>query len=371
MKIATSPNTSIKKEGLTLKKASKAPKQKALSNQETASFCGQYAMLLKSGIAPLEAAGILMSDTTDPSGKELLSNLFHILRTGEKFHVALSMCNVFPPYVISMIKIGEESGNLDSVLESLEIFYEHEDNLADNFRNALMYPMIMIIMILMIVIVLITKVMPIFSQVFAQLGTAMSGLSQTLLSLGSALNRWSLVLIVILVLLGAFMIFTTQTRHGFSFLQKISKHIKPLNDLFLDNGVSRFASGMALAISSGMDTYTSLNLLKSIVENEEISKKIDICQKQIQQGDSFPEALKNANIFSNVYTRMVMVGFRTGSMEKVLHQISTRYEQKTNKKISLVLSTLEPTLVIVLSLIVGLILLSVILPLMGIMSSIG
>ena len=138
-----------------MKKASKAPKQKALSNQETASFCGQYAMLLKSGIAPLEAAGILMSDTTDPSGKELLSNLFHILRTGEKFHVALSMCNVFPPYVISMIKIGEESGNLDSVLESLEIFYEHEDNLADNFRNALMYPMIMIIMILMIVIVLI------------------------------------------------------------------------------------------------------------------------------------------------------------------------------------------------------------------------
>ena len=107
------------------------------------------------------------------------------------------------------------------------------------------------------------------------------------------------------------------------------------------------------------------------VENEDISAKIDICQKQIQIGDSFPEALKNAQIFSNVYARMIMVGFRSGSMEKVLRQIANRYEQKTSKKINLVLSTLEPTLVIVLSLIVGLILLSVILPLMGIMSSIG
>lgn len=354
-----------------MKKASKAPKAKALSNQETASFCGQYAMLLKSGIAPLEAAGILLSDTTDPNGKELLSNLFHILGTGEKFHVAISMCNVFPPYVISMIKIGEESGNLDSVLESLENFYEHEESLSDSFRNALMYPMVMIIMILMIVIVLITKVMPIFSQVFAQLGTAMSGLSQTLLSLGSVLNRWSLALILILVALGGFMIFTTQTRKGFSCLQKISKHIGPLNELFYDIGVSRFANGIALAISSGMDTYTSLNLLKSIVENESIAQKIDVCQQRIIQGDSFPEALKNAQIFSNVYSRMVMVGFKSGSMEKVLQQIAIRYEEKTNKKISLVLSTLEPTLVIILSLIVGLILLSVILPLMGIMSSIG
>ena len=354
-----------------MKKASKAPKANALSNQETASFCGQYAMLLKSGIAPLEAAGILLSDTTDPNGKELLSNLFHILGTGEKFHVAISMCNVFPPYVISMIKIGEESGNLDSVLESLENFYEHEESLSDSFRNALMYPMVMIIMILMIVIVLITKVMPIFSQVFAQLGTAMSGLSQTLLSLGSVLNRWSLALILILVALGGFMIFTTQTRKGFSCLQKISKHIGPLNELFYDIGVSRFANGIALAISSGMDTYTSLNLLKSIVENESIAQKIDVCQQRIIQGDSFPEALKNAQIFSNVYSRMVMVGFKSGSMEKVLQQIAIRYEEKTNKKISLVLSTLEPTLVIILSLIVGLILLSVILPLMGIMSSIG
>ena len=360
-----------RKEGLILKKRSKAIKTKALSNQETASFCGQYAMLLKSGIAPAEASGILLSDTTDPSGKEVLESLLHILQTGEKFHVALSMCNVFPPYVISMIKIGEESGNLDSVLESLEDFYEREDNLADSFRNALMYPMVMIIMILLIVIILITKIMPIFSQVFAQLGTAMSGLSQTLLSIGNVLNRWSLVLIIILVAIGAFMIYTTQTRKGFSLLQKLSKHFKPLDNLFFDVGVSRFASGMALAISSGMDTYTSLNLLKSIVENEKISAKIDICKDRIKQGDSFPEALKYSQIFSNVYSRMVMVGFRSGSMEKVLRQIADRYEQKTSKKISLVLSTLEPTLVIILSLIVGLILLSVILPLMGIMGSIG
>lgn len=346
-------------------------KVRPLNNQEIANFCNQYSMLLKSGIAPTEAADILLSDTKDPSARIILNDIQKVLHTGERFHIAVSMSNAFPPYVISMIRIGEESGNLDEVLDSLANFYEKEDALAESFRSAIAYPMIMIMMIFVIILVLITKVMPIFSQVFAQLGTSMNSFSQTLLNIGNIMNNWAFLLILILAILCSFFIYTTQTRHGHQLLSRISEHIRPLRSLYQDIAVSRFANGMALAIASGLDTYTSLNLLKNIVENRIVAEKIDICKEQIKKGDSFPEALKTAEIFSHVYTRMVLVGFRSGSMDKVLLQIAGRYEQHVNRKISTTLSVLEPTLVIILSVIVGLILLSVILPLMGIMSSIG
>jgi type IV pilus assembly protein PilC len=213
--------------------------------------------------------------------------------------------------------------------------------------------------------------MPIFSQVFAQLGTGMSAFSQTLLGLGEGLGNWSMVLVVILVILAFLFFYTTQTRAGRKLLSGFGTVIPAIRMLLYDIAASRFAGGMAMAISSGMDTSTSLQLLKNIVENDDVCKKIDKCSKDIAEGADFPEALKSAGIFSNVYTRMVKVGFRAGSMDRILSQIAEMYENQVNKRISSILSVLEPTLVIVLSLIVGLILLSVIIPLMGIMSSIG
>lgn len=100
-------------------------------------------------------------------------------------------------------------------------------------------------------------------------------------------------------------------------------------------------------------------------------QKIAACKKYIEDGDNLSEALTKASIFSNLYSRMVAVGFRTGSIDLVMTKISENYEKETDKKLQSIIAILEPTLVIILSLIVGLILLSVILPLMGIMSSIG
>ena len=102
-----------------------------------------------------------------------------------------------------------------------------------------------------------------------------------------------------------------------------------------------------------------------------MEEKIDLCREKIMQGSNFAEALSESNIFSNLYSQMVSVGFTSGNPDTVLMQIADSYEKQSSKKIQNILSVLEPTLVIILSLIVGMILLSVILPLMGIMSSIG
>ena len=128
---------------------------------------------------------------------------------------------------------------------------------------------------------------------------------------------------------------------------------------------------MVLTLSSGLDTYEGLRLVSNLVESDGMVEKINECRNLIAEGSSFPEALQETGILNRFYTRMVAIGFQAGSMDTVMRQIAKRYSDETQRKIYNFISILEPTLVIVLSLLVGMILLSVILPLMGIMSSIG
>jgi type IV pilus assembly protein PilC len=328
-------------------------------------------MLIKSGIAPAEGIDILLLDTSDKNGRIILESIRSILQSGEKFHIAIRISDVFPSYVVHMITIGEESGTLDNVLDALGDYYEREDNIRDSLQSAVSYPLVMIAMMFIVILILITRVLPIFSQVFAQLGTGMNAFSQTLLNLGTHLNEGSFVLILILGFLVLLFLFFTKTEHGHRVFLSFAGKFGPTRSLYEEMAAGRFASGMALTIASGMDTFQSLDLVKKLVENKTVADKIDVCKNLIMNGDGFPEALEKAGIFNQLYSRMVLVGFRSGSMDAVLKQIADHYDKETDRRIYSVISILEPTLVIILSLIVGMILLSVILPLMGIMSNIG
>lgn len=345
--------------------------QKQLSNQEIASFCSQTAMLFQAGIAPAEGMNILLNDSKSTEGKEILQAVLDTCRQGESFVTALRATNVFPDYVLHMIALGEESGNLDDVMQSLADYYEREDSIADSIRSAVSYPFIMIGIMLLVIFVLLGKIMPIFNQVFIQLGSEMSGLSASLLRLGNSLNRYSLVLLIVLVALVILYFLATKTRKG-SRITRQFLSVFPLTKGFYEKlAAARFAGGMALTISSGMDTFSSLDMVSELTEHKRMQEKIASCKQAILEGANLSEALTASGIFSNLYSRMVSVGFRTGSIDTVMQKIADSYDKETERKIRSIISILEPTLVIILSVIVGLILLSVIFPLMGIMSSIG
>ena len=123
--------------------------------------------------------------------------------------------------------------------------------------------------------------------------------------------------------------------------------------------------------SSGIDLFRGLQLARILVNHELVSKKIDICSEAISSGDYLHEALKKADLFQAKHIRMLQIGQRSGEIGTVLDKISAYYEEETLSKLHKILGAIEPTLVIFFSLMVGLILLSVIMPLIGIMSNIG
>lgn len=342
-----------------------------LTNSEIATFCSQTAMILKAGITPVEGMRILLSDTKDNSGKEIIETILASCREGNSFTNSVKDCGVFPDYVVNMIALGEESGNLDDVMEALGAYYEKEENISESINGAIRYPLIMIGMMIVVIFVLLTKVLPIFNQVFIQLGSQMSGFSASMLNLGQKLNRYSVALVILVVLVVAIYLVCFKTVKGRAFARKVL-NVLPLTKGFYESvAAGRFAGGLSMALASGMDTFSSLKMISEIVENKAMEEKIAVCRQALNEGDNMAEALEKAGIFSNLYSRMIGVGFKTGNIDVVMSKISADYDKATDKKLAGIIAVLEPTLVIILSLIVGMILLSVILPLIGIMSSIG
>ena len=347
-------------------------KNTVLNNEEIAAFCDQMSMLLAAGIAPRESIDVLISDTENESGRKILSSINEQLMKGLRLHEAMKEAKVFPDYVVKMTAIGEESGNLDVVMRSLANYYDREENIAESIRSAVTYPLIMIFMMMLVIVVLLTKVLPIFEQVFEQLGSEMNGLSLSLMRLGNNISKGSVIIMILLVLLLIFAIWCRKTAAGKKFISGFLNKFPPTRSFYDQVAAGRFASAMALTLRSGMDTYSGLDMARNLVNNKKLEEKITHMKDYLMKdGLNFSEALVKAEIFSRLYSRMVAIGFRSGNIDNVMNKIADNYEVETDKKLHRLISIVEPTLVIILSLVVGLILLSVILPLMGIMSSIG
>lgn len=351
--------------------AAKETSRGQLSASELSAFCAQLALIIKAGIPAQEGISIIMEDAHDERTRTLLKSILDVLEEGRSLRDALDAAGRFPKYMIDMIDIGETSGRLDEVLESLSSYYERSQAISKSIKSAVTYPLVMIVMMAAIIGILIFSVLPIFNQVFQQLGTEMSSFAQGIMDFGSVLSRYSAVIIgiiLVLVLVGFIM---RSTKKGAQILKVWYGSFFATRRIAAKVAAGRFASAMALMLSSGLDVDQSLDMASALADDPKTKEKIVAMKKRMTEGSSFADALTAVQMFSGVYTRMVTVGFKTGAIDSVMRKIASRYEDEIDETIGKILGILEPTLVAILSIIVGMILLSVMLPLMGIMSSIG
>lgn len=344
---------------------------KALTNQELTYFCSQFALILRSGISPAEGLSLMLEDTPQKEGRELLHTLIQKMEEGIMLHEALSSSGVFPAYVCTMTELGENSGRLDDVMESLSEYFRRQENLSKNIRNSVTYPLIMLGMMVAVMIILIVKVMPVFRQVFNQLGTEMTGIPGAVLKLGSNLSKYSIAFLIAALIAAAVFFLLFFTEKGRSKVTSFSEHFFATKRISEKIACSRFASAMYLSLSSGLDVDQSLELSERLTGHTAVRARIRKIRTLTEEGAGFSDALYESGLFPGIYTRMLSIGFKTGSTDTVMKQISEQYEEEVEDQMERFVSKLEPSLVAFLSIVVGIILLSVMLPLMGIMSNIG
>lgn len=343
---------------------------KPFTNIEISSFCDQIAMILKSGISTFEGVTIMLEDATSPEEKQIMEVISDNLRMTGTLYLALVDTGLFPDYMLNMIQIGEETGTLDEVMAALSVHYDREDSISKTIKSAVTYPLVMAGMLVAVITVLVVKVMPIFNQVFVQLGTEMTGFSRALMATGNLINQYSFVFIFLLILIVLGLLFLFRTEKGKQASRTFGYRFDMTRQLYEKMATCKFASAMALTLSSGINPERSMELLLALNEDEMFQKKIEHCQNAVNDGKGFAEALFDAGIFTGMYARMISIADKTGAMDRTMEKIAGLYQEEIDSRINNALAILEPTLVIALSLIVGVILLSVMLPLMGIMSTI-
>jgi len=343
-------------------------KKFTLPAEELSAFAAQLSLTVKTGIPLSEAIMILLEDADTDAAKKLLGKILDKLEVGSPLADALKDTGVFPVYMTQMIEIGEASGRLDTVLDSLHRYYEREDNIAKSAKNAITYPAIMLVILIVIIIILVTRVLPIFNQVFNTLGGEMTPLAQGAMRVGEIISNGSVVLVVIIIVIAVFLVIMGITPGGRKSLVSMGQRLfKKLADRM---AAAKFASGMSLMLASGLDIDRAVELTLPLMTNPQMYKKVEALKNMTEEGQSFTESVVKTKIFSGMQGRMLTLGFKSGNLDNVMEQIADDYEKEVDDRLDNLISIIEPTMVAILCVIVGLILLSAMLPLLGVMSAI-
>ncbi len=342
-----------------------------MTAKELSVFCSEIALLLEAAIMPDEGFYTMAEDAPDRKSKELLSGIAAELEAGEDIPTALEHTGEFPPYVLKMAKVGQETGNLDVVMRSLADYYANEHTLARTIKNAFTYPIVMVFILLLIFFILFTKVMPIFEDIYEQVGTKLSASAQTAISVGGILSGVLLCVIAVFAIFAIIVVFLSKKGKTFAFSEKIIGFFKERSSVATAISKRRFASVIALSLKSAVNLDDGLELARDLITQEKSAKKLDECIAKYQMGMELQNALGESGFFDGMDLQLLHVGAKSGKMDTVMEQIAAKYEQQTDESINNVINRLEPTMVAVLAIVVGMILFSVMMPLIGIMSSIG
>ncbi|MFV0517883.1 MAG: type II secretion system F family protein [Aminipila sp.] len=339
--------------------------------KELSLFCMQISFLLEAGIPINSGLAILAEDAQTDEEKDMLMMMSEAVEFGMPFSDAMKKAGGFPDYMVQMIRVGQETGNLEVVTKSLANYYEKESEIAQTIKNAVTYPFIMVCMLVIVLFVLLTKVMPIFEGVYKQLGAELSIFTKTAVQVGSVMSGVALITFAIIAFIGVFLGISAKKGRQVKWANRLALLIKEKSNVAMALAKRRIASVLSMSIKSGLEIESGIEMATELISQKVIKKSLTLCKDEIESGRPMYEAIKSANIFTNLDLQMIKVGARSGKSDVVFEELAKKYENEVDKKIDDAISRFEPTMVVILAVVVGLILLSVMMPLVGVMASIG
>lgn len=342
-----------------------------MKTKELSSFCMQISFLLEAGISIDGGLSILAEDAETQGEKNMLIQMSEDVELGAPLATAMRRTDQFPEYLVEMTEIGQETGTLEVVMKSLAQYYEKESMLADTIRNAVTYPLIMVLMLMIVLFVLLTRVMPIFEDVYKQLGVELSPITKNAVQLGTVLSGAAIVAIVLLGLVTIGVAISSRRGHNLQWAEQMLENLKEKSSIAIILAKRRIAMVLAISIKSGFKIESGMGMALKLVSQKKIKENLKGCKEQMEMGTSIYEALKETKIFTGMDMQMIKVGSRSGKSDTVFEELSKKYENEVDSAIDNFIARFEPTMVVVLAIVVGLILLSVMMPLVGIMASMG
>ena len=340
---------------------------KQLRNEELSVLCEQIQMVLHAGLPLHDGVEALCDNYKETRYAQCFDALSAAVTETGSLSDGFKAAGVFPDYLIEMTSIGEKTGELDNVMAELALYYQREARNHRAIVNAVLYPLLLVGMMAVLIIVLIAQVFPVFENVFKSLGMTVTSSPWVGVAIGVGKGVLIAAGVAILLVLAVIVVLRLdKTRRARSTLFKL---LSPLGNLNRKLCASRFAATLAMMLRSGYPLPESIDMIGELLTDDEIRQKTKACRAEMDAGVSFPKAVEKIGLFDKLHCRMISVGFQSGQTDRVMSRIAGIYEEEKDEQIGHLFSIIEPTLVALMCVIIGAILLSVMLPLLSIMSS--
>lgn len=345
--------------------------KKKLDYLGVSAFCESMGMMLRAGIPNDEALSLLKSDEKTSGSLELaLQEMAESVQKGSNLSDAMTESGLFPKYALQMVKAGESSGHLEDIMFSLSRYYADQKTISEKLHNAVTYPAAMLVLIIAVLAVMIIMVLPAFTDVYNKLTGSLAASSYAYVRWAYVLCWVALVVLVILAvaLIVGLLLWKSGRRAP---VESVIRRIPACRRILDDLGTYRFTSAMSTFLAAGDVQDTAMLNSIPMTDCKPVEAKLKQCLEHMDEGHGFAQSAHEVGLFEPVYGRMLLAGERSGSQETVLQRITELLEEDTLNETDRLVGTVDPLLSGILMLTVALSLLSVMLPLIGMMNSVA
>ncbi|EIA16056.1 type II secretion system F family protein [Clostridium perfringens] len=340
--------------------------------KDIAVFCRQFYVMLDSGLSIGKALNILIEQCEKPKLREALIGVNGELKRGETLASSMrKRKDVFPNLLTSMIDAGERSGNLDIILKRMAEYYEKETKIRGKIKSAMIYPIVLGVVAIIAITFILTFVMPTFVQMFEENNVDLPMSTKMVLGTSKMLGKYGIIIFLILVtaiiLLGKYL----KSEEGQYKLSSINLKIPVIKKLTQKIIVSRFTRTMGIVSSSGMSLVTSIEIVASVVGNKIAENELLKVKEKVLKGEGLGDSIMNIKIFPPMLASMVKIGEEAGSLDSILDKTADFYDDELEREIKTATALIEPSMIVLMGIIIGFLLISILTPMFKMYNSIS
>jgi type IV pilus assembly protein PilC len=327
-------------------------------------FSRQFATLIEAGVNVVSSLVILEEQTDDKYFAEVVSELRADIEGGLLLSEAMGRHpKVFNRLYVSMVQAGEAAGILDEVLDRVAMQIEKETQIKRRVKGAMVYPMVVLAFASLVLVGMLLFIVPIFTKIFADLGGELPMLTQWVVSASNLLrDKWFIILpLVGVTIFGVRRLKRTERGRQVWDRMKLRAPVR-IGPVVLKVAMARFSRTLSTLVAAGVDIITSLEITGTTAGNWVVEQALADVRAKVHEGVTMAEPLVDNAVFPPMVSQMVKIGEETGELEKMLGKIADFYEDEVDAAIQALTSIIEPLLMILVGMMVGVIIIAMYLP---------
>ena len=343
--------------------------KKKVKAKDVAIMSRQFATMINSGLSLLRALNILSEQTENKELARVIGEVRSDVERGSSLSSALSKHpKAFSNLYVAMVRAGEAGGVLDSALLRLAETMEYQVALRQKIKSAMTYPVVVFVMVLLIVTAMLIFVVPMFEDLYKELGGVLPLPTRILLAVSAAVVKFWYVVAGVIALLAFGLRRYVTTDKGRAQLDALKLKVPIFGPLFHKVALSRFSRTLAVLMRSGVPILQALEIVSETVGNKVVGKAILDVQQSVKEGESIAKPLESHSVFPPMVVQMLAVGEETGALDTMLEKIAEFYDQEVEASVEALTSLIEPVLIAVMGAAVGSMVVALYMPMFNIIN---